>query len=152
MHKILQSFVALSAVFGTTTAQAACWSQPEVAAAKVKQLDTMLVVSALRCRNSQSDFMSSYNRFATRHRGNLAVASVMLQKHFGSAHAFDHYIISGANRYGAGVEGMSCADLATIARTATEEQSTLEAVANLAERSGVDPMLDGAMCEGVARR
>ena len=34
----------------STPVNAACWTQSEVAAAKVRDFDTMLMVSGLRCR------------------------------------------------------------------------------------------------------
>ena len=152
MGRIIRSCVATLAILGTTAAQANCWSPQAVTAAKIRNFDTMLMVSALRCRTSNSNFMASYGAFMNQNRGSLVVAGLELQKHFGSASGYDHYAISVANHYGAGVQGMSCADLASITESARSAAMTAEQIADLAERSGVDPMLDAATCDTVAGR
>jgi hypothetical protein len=134
-------------------AQAACWKPDHVAAAKVRDFETMLMVSALRCRGNGGTMLSRYNKFVVQSRGALTQVNDTLRAHFaesvGSAralNAYDGYVTQIANRYGAGADGLSCNDLSSITDAAISERPTFAALAALADRAGVQPRLDGGMC------
>lgn len=134
-------------------AQAACWKADHVAAAKVRDLDTMLMVSALRCRGNGGTMLSRYNKFVVRSRSALVQVNDALRAHFTESvgrvravNAYDGYVTKVANRYGAGVNGLSCNDLSAITDAAISERPTFAALAALAERAGVEPILDGGFC------
>jgi hypothetical protein len=133
-------------------AQAACWSPNEVAAAKVRDFDTMLMVSGLRCRFQSTALLDTYNKMVVRHRSALSEANMLLKAHFtkaiGGANALDSYITKVANRYGAGADNLSCESLQSIAAAALGEQSTLTALVALAERAEVSPVLPEGACVG----
>jgi hypothetical protein len=136
-----------------TSAQANCWTPSQVAAAKVRDLDTMLMVSALRCRLTGSDLLTRYNAFVAQDRVPLTEVNDVLRAHFtesvGKAealNAFDNYVTKVANRYGAGVEGLSCADMASIVDAAASEKPSFVALAEVAERAKVAPVLDEQAC------
>ncbi len=133
-------------------AQAACWSPNEVAAAKVRDFDTMLMVSGLRCRFQSTALLDTYNKMVVRHRSALSEANILLKAHFtkaiGGANALDSYITKVANRYGAGADNLSCGSLQSIAAAALGEQSTLTALVALAERAEVSPVLPEGACVG----
>lgn len=133
--------------------QASCWTPREVAAAKVRDLDTMLMVSALRCRFETAGLLDRYKAVVTRHRAALTQINLELRDHFVSElgqkeglHQLDRYITRVANRYGAGADGLSCDMLTSIAAAAEGEESTPEALIALAERAGVVPELAGQAC------
>ncbi len=138
----------------STPVTAACWTQNEVAAAKVRDFDTMLMVSALRCRFQSAALMQTYNAMVVRHHAALTQANIVLQSHFspaaGGANELDRYVTRVANRYGAGAEDLSCASLQSIAAAALQEESTLPALVALADRAAVAPELPGGVCSAPA--
>lgn len=134
----------------STPVQAACWTPNEVAAAKVRDLDTMLMVSGLRCRFQNTALLDTYNKMVVQHRAALTEANMLLKGHFtkaiGGANALDSYITRVANRYGAGADNLSCESLQSIAAATMAEEPTLEALAAVAVRAEVDPILPEGAC------
>lgn len=144
---------ALAAMSCNAPAYAACWSAPEVAAAQVRDLETMLMVSALRCRLMAKNFLGEYNQLIKQSRPALTAANDLLRAHFvaaagakGGLDAYDRYVTSIANRYGAGAAGLSCADMASILSAANAEQGSAAGLARLARDAGVNPVLSGGHC------
>lgn len=143
----------LKTVFGCAAAVAmlaspaqACWSDTQVAAAKIRDMETMLMVSALRCRLSGQDFLAEYNGFVSQSRVALTRVNDDLRGHFDDLDGYDRYVTSIANRYGAGVEGLACDDMASILSAAKAEGGTYDGLARLAEAAQIAPRLDGGQC------
>lgn len=138
----------------STPVNAACWTQSEVAAAKVRDFDTMLMVSGLRCRFRNAALLQTYNAMVVRHRAALTQANTLLRSHFspaaGGANELDRYITRVANRYGAGAENLSCESLHSIAKAALHEANTLPALVALADGAVVAPELPGGACDAPA--
>ena len=133
-------------------AQAACWKTDQVDAAKVRDFETMLMVSALRCR-AHGNMLARYNKFIVNARPALTQVHDMLRAHFAEAvgasralNEYDGYVTRVANRYGAGADGLSCADLSSITDAAVAERPSFRALAELADRAGVQPLLEGGRC------
>lgn len=145
----LLALVALAA-----PAKAGCWTEAAWTAARVRELDTMLMVEALRCRRTSHNFIETYNKFVTTSRPALVRANTTLRAHFatevGQARAlsaFDDYATRVANRYGAGQEGLGCADLASIAEAAAAAAGSGQPLAELAAIADLQPVLPGARCK-----
>jgi hypothetical protein len=151
-----KAMMAVGAILALASApvNAACWTRAEVAAAEVRDLDTMLMVSGLRCRFQSTALLDTYNAMVVRHRAALTEANMLLKGHFtsaiGGANALDSYITRVANRYGAGAEALSCDSLTSIAEAALAEPSTLSALTALAERAAVKPQLPEGACAAPA--
>ncbi len=150
--KVMSGLVAAS-VLAATPVQAACWSTEAVEAAQVRDMETMLMVSALRCRTTGFDFMSKYNAFVRSSRASLMVANDRLRIHFsqdvgGAAglNAYDRYATSLANRYGAGAEGLNCRDMASITDAALHDGQSFESLSQLATRAQIEPEILGRRC------
>jgi hypothetical protein len=139
-------------MFVAAPAQAACWEAASVDAAKVRDLETMMMVSALRCRISGHDFLSKYNRFVRESRPALTQANDKLRAHFVSAgtglNGYDRYVTSLANRYGAGADGLSCRDMSSIVDAAIDDENSFDNLLRLAERADAQPVLNGGLCRG----
>jgi hypothetical protein len=158
---MIRSFVIALAVvvIVAAPAQASCWKADQVAAAKIRDLETMLMVSALRCRSS-GNMLVRYNKFVVQARPALTQVNDALRTHFAESvgagralNAYDGYVTRIANRYGAGADGLSCNDLSSITDAAVSERPTFQALAALADRAGVQPLLDGGPCNvTMARR
>lgn len=137
---------------------AGCWSREEAAAAKVRELQTMLMVGALRCRASGIDILPSYNAFVSANRQAITAMNDRLKAHFavsGPAEGqrrYDRFTTSLANAYGAGETGPeSCAEMADLADEARGASGSAELIA-IAERSVPASEPSGGSCPTVLAR
>ena len=147
--------VAAACAVVAVPAEAACWSDAAYRAAQVRELDTMLMVEALRCRRTGANFLPEYNAFVQASRPALVRVNDTLRAHFSdevgpkrALDAYDNYVTTVANRYGAGTEGLDCADMASIARAAAGPRGSHEALAELAETAEMRPTVPGGRCAG----
>ena len=124
MRKLaLPALVAGLALVIAPAAQAsACYSAASLPAAKLRHLDVMLMVTALRCRSGADNFQSDYDQFVDHNRGVLGAANhAMLDDlagHMGAARAsaeMDKLSVMMANHYGNGT-GVGCHELRMIAQ------------------------------------
>ena len=92
-----------------TPAQAAmgCWNQTQVAAAKVRDLQSRLMVATLRCQAMGVDVAAAYNRFVAANRTTIQGANGVLHGrssepgHGGQAQVhYDRFATALANIYG----------------------------------------------------
>ena len=146
--------VTASALLGGS-AQAACWTEAAYKAAQVRELDTMLMVQALRCRKTASNFVSDYNRFIQVSRPALLKANADLKSHFaaqvgerGALNAYDNYMTTVANRYGAGTADMDCGDVKSMVRAAVATNGSAAGLYQIARDADMRPNIDGRRCPG----
>lgn len=141
-------FVGLAAIAASLTApaQAACWSPAAAEAASVRDFETMLMVSTLRCRLVANDFTEDYNRFIREKRPVLIRINDELRTQFGSLDSYDRYVTSIANSYGAGAQGLSCRDIGSLISAANAQPATRTALVELADRAGAAPPLPSGRC------
>jgi hypothetical protein len=92
-------------------------------AEKIRKLDIMLMVTALRCRKGSDNFQSDYERFSASHLAELNAASDTLKADLskrqgaaGAKRALDKLSTSMANAYGNGHPWLDCAGLKQVAR------------------------------------
>jgi hypothetical protein len=120
----------------TAAPAATCWSQADVSAAKVRELQTRLMVAALRCRATGVNILASYNNFVGSAKPAIVAANDRLKAHFGASgpvagqRDYDRYTTSLANAYGAADTGPeSCAEAANLAAEASNAKADLAAFA-----------------------
>ena len=77
--------VTLSVLGISGPAQVACWTPVELTAAATREFDTMLMVSALKCRYAQPELLARYNVIVRHNRPALIAASQRLRGHFQNA-------------------------------------------------------------------
>lgn len=118
-------------LIATTAAQAApsCWQAREVSAARVRQMQTMLMVATLRCRAAHLDISDDYNAFMTAQNQAVSAANLLIKQHFAQAGMtqvdYDHFATSLANGYGdAETDAGACADAAALAHEAMAATET----------------------------
>ncbi|MCB2087296.1 MAG: S-adenosyl-L-homocysteine hydrolase [Sphingomonadaceae bacterium] len=121
--KISRTAGSIAAVATLLMAMPAQAGQAELSAEKLRKLDIMLMVSALRCRHGQDDFQADYNRFAQRHLPVMSAAHRTLSAQYagrygtsGGKRALDKLSVSMANRYGQGHPWMDCHELGAVTR------------------------------------
>ena len=145
MKSSLTGLAALAACL-TAPAQAACWSPAAAEAASVRDFETMLMVSTLRCRLVDADFTQDYNRFIREKRVTLTRINDELRAQFGSIDSYDRYVTAIANGYGAGAEGLGCRDIGSLIAAANALPATRASLVELADRAGAAPPLPGSRC------
>jgi hypothetical protein len=144
-----------AAALCATSANAACWSDAAYEAAEVREFDTMLMVQALRCRKTDANFLEAYNRFVVASRPALLKANATLKAHFagqfgerGALNAYDNYMTTVANRYGAGTDGLGCEDVAAMVQMALAAKGSPAALSELADTVQMTPSVQGDRCVG----
>jgi len=143
----------------TAPIEAACWKADEASAAGVRELQSMLMVAALRCQVAGHPMMDDYNQFVQANRATIGAMNERLKAHFvrtfgavGGQRAYDSFTTSMANGYGAASSGSDvCADADSLAREGAGMAGSLEGLELLAERQGLVAKLPEGLCEGVAR-
>jgi len=98
-------------------------------AEKLRRLDIMLMVTALRCRFGEDNFQADYDAFATRHLAELNAAARALtaelarrQGAAGARRALDRMSTRIANGYGMGHPDLECSDLKRETRALADER------------------------------
>jgi hypothetical protein len=125
-------------------AQEGCWKQPAVAAARVRTMETMMMVSALRCRDKDTTVLTNYNKFIIANRATLDGINAALKERFkknGGLPAYDRYVTQIANKFGNGVTGMDCPAMAGLLQRAVAANGNLPALNVLAESAAITPVL-----------
>jgi hypothetical protein len=148
------ALTAASAVFclaaiATPAAAANCWTPTDVAAAKVREMQTRLAVTVLQCR-SKLDIRASYNQFLRSGHSALRSANERLKAHFMAEgkmvgqREYDRYTTALANAYGGGETSLaSCAKTSALVTEATMANNNL---LQLAAREVIVPTLPSAPC------
>lgn len=154
-------FLCAASVAALVTApmQAACWNADEASAAGVRELQSMLMVAALRCQVAGHPMMNDYNQFVQANRTTIGAMNDRLKAHFirtfgvvGGQRAYDSFTTSMANGYGAASSGADvCADADSLALEGAGMSGSIEGLKLLAERQGLVAKLPEGLCAGVAR-
>ena len=131
----------------------ACWSTAAQDAAKIKHLNTMLMVTALRCRNTADNFLPQYNRFVTKHNALIGSQNNILKSHLaatygtgGALNALDRMSIGYANSYGNGHREMGCGQLKDLAGQLASEPHGVVTMAAAADIAVTGRSWSGATC------
>lgn len=147
--------LAVSALLFVQPAQAAmsCWGPQEAAAAKIRDLQSRLMVAAMRCRAMGVDVLAQYNQFVRDNRATIQQANGVLKAQFASGYGadgdtfYDRFTTALANEYGAEpTSGEICEEVALEASEAAAAQGDLRRLLELADRLGPTPELPGGEC------
>lgn len=113
----------------------------------------MLMVAALRCRTEGGTLLNDYNAFVTQSRPALVEINNRLRQHFNrtvgpikSLSAYDSFVTSLANRYGAGAAGLDCGDMESILSAATAEKGSIDGLIRLARAAQMTPAPESDRC------
>ncbi|WP_298200207.1 S-adenosyl-L-homocysteine hydrolase [Novosphingobium sp.] len=137
MHGIRTGFAALAAI-GTLLATPAIAGDIQEAE-KLRRLDIMLMVTALRCRTTEDNFQPDFAAFEASHLSELNDAALQLRKSLvatnglvGASRELDRISTGMANQYGQGHPRLDCAELKQVTRLLanTPGRATLLAAAD----------------------
>src|SRR5687767_12068066 len=136
-------------------AQAAmsCWGQQETAAAKIRDLQSRLMVATMRCQAMGVDVLGAYNDFVRVNRTTIQAANGVIKAQFQAGHGiegetfYDRFTTALANEYGDDpTNGEICDQTADVAAEAAAAQGDIGLLLALAERIGPPPPLPGGEC------
>ena len=136
-------------------AQAAmgCWNETQVAAAKVRNLQSRLMVATLRCQGLGFDITGAYNRFVVANRTTIQGANTVIMAQFRSGvggeaqRHYDSFATSLANAYGGDATDRAiCAETEMLAEEAASAGGDIGRLVALENRLGVLPALPGGTC------
>jgi hypothetical protein len=135
------------------SAAMACWDEHETAAAKIRDLQSRLMVATLRCRAIGIDVLTAYNDFVKINRATLQEANGVIKAQFDRGYgregptAYDSFTTAMANEYGADATDQSvCDQTAAIAAEAALAEGDVGRLVDLADRTGPSPELPGGVC------
>lgn len=137
----------------TGGASAACWSDEELAAARVRDMRSMLMVATLSCRATGIDISADYNALVRARRAMIEDANATLKGGFWAAgpvngqRDYDRVTTRLANGYGSGDTGPeSCAEAAALSRAAAAPTDDAGALLQFAANRILAPSLVADRC------
>jgi hypothetical protein len=135
-----------------TPAQA-CWNNAEQDAARIANLNQMLMVSGLRCRFGKDNFLHDYNRFVTRNNALLASQHAVIKARYarasghGAANAeLDRFIIGLSNYYGGGHGNPDCGQLKNLAGNLSSAKLDTASLSRIADENAGVPHQAAIAC------
>lgn len=137
----------------TANAQAGCWNQTQVAAAKVRDLQSRLMVATLRCSAMGVNVTPAYNRFLAANRETIRGANTVLMNQFQAVNGrqaqvhYDRFTTALANIYGDDATSRSvCAETAVLADEAASAEGDIDLLVAIEDRLGFVSALPGGQC------
>lgn len=139
----------------STPAQAVlgCWNQTQVAAAKVRDLQSRLMVATLRCSAMGVNVAAAYNRFLAANRTTIQDANGVLLAQFRTGYGghaqdqYDRFATSLANLYGDDATDRAiCADTEQLADEAATAGGNIDRLVAIEDRLGFETPLEGGQC------
>lgn len=147
--------IALAAVVSAAAVQPAqaCWNDAGQDAVKITHLNTMLLVTALRCRGGADNFLPEYNRFVVNNSSLIGNQGKVIKSHFAATHgaggaegALDRMSIGFANSYGTGHRDMNCKQLKMLAAELASQQQGVATLAQAADMAIIPSAMPGGVC------
>jgi hypothetical protein len=150
---VLAATASLLCTSVSANAAMGCWNETQVAAAKVRDLQSRLMVATLRCSAMGADVSPAYNRFVAANRTTIQGANTVIMAAFRAGHGvqaqtqYDRFATSLANIYGDdATDPEVCAETAAIAEEAAAAGGDIGQLIALADRTGETPALPGGQC------
>ena len=131
-----------------------CWNSTQVAAAKVRDLQSRLMVATLRCQAMGADVSGAYNQFVRANRETIQGANAVLlaqfRTGFGSSQGetqYDRFATALANIYGGDATDRAvCADTGALAEEAAAANGDIGRLVAIEDRFGFSSDLPGGQC------
>jgi hypothetical protein len=151
---------AVAAMVCAQSAHAACWSAEDVRAAKVRDLQTLLMVVGERCTGAGFGGSGDYAAF-DRQRGGIAASAQRLKARFWTLHGpadgsrlLDGFDKTLARQYArVPIVAENCGQVQALAGEAAGAAGSMLALAELADQHSFTPPLAGGVCGvSLARR
>lgn len=151
-RKIAFCLAGLALALAGTAHASPCWEAGTVSAARLIELETMFLVTSLRCRAIGFDFRNSNERFSEAHQGTFGRAQHTVKAHFdrGGADArnsYQRYLTGLANFYGAGrTDAHTCHGFEAINRELAGAVANPDLLNMIAAEMVRNPQIGGPIC------
>ena len=144
----------LATSLGSAANAATCWQAEPASAARIRDLQTFLMVETLRCQVMGYNLTSEYNAFVKGNRTALGNANNSLKAFFIRADgpvygqsSYDRFTTSLANAYGSSrTNAESCGSARAVAQEAALMSNSSEGLLMIADRQALAPNLPGGRC------
>ncbi len=131
-----------------------CWNETQVAAAKVRDLQSRLMVATLRCQAMGQNVSEAYNRFVRANMTALQGANGVLMAQFRAGYGgpqgqvqYDRFATALANIYGDDqTDRTVCAQTVALAEEAAAAGGDVEQLVAIEDRLGFASPLPGGQC------
>jgi hypothetical protein len=130
-----------------------CWDQKATSAAKLRDLQSRLMVATLRCRAMGIDVYGSYNGFVKANRTTIQSANDTLKQKFNTAYGkagqthYDRFTTALANAYGGdATNNRICDETRDVAKEAARANGNFERLVAIQDRFGEEQRLPGGTC------
>ena len=137
------TLIAAASLTATQALAETCWTPQAVGAARLSELDTLLMTSSLRCERIGVPNMADYEKLTTTYAAAFHAAETQVRAHFDDATqrgAFDAYSVGMANYYGTGrTDVITCQKLGMVERALTGPGGTEDMLDTVAFQMIRDP-------------
>lgn len=130
-----------------------CWDTEQASAARIRDLQSKMMVATMRCHVIGIDVATAYNAFIRTNRARLESINGTIKARFagqfgsGGQFHYDKFTTSLANAYGADrTDAAVCASMTEAAREAETIGGDIVRLLELADRVGSAPTLPGGRC------
>lgn len=130
-----------------------CWNETQVAAAKVRDLQSRLMVATLRCQAMGQNVSEAYNRFVRANMTALQGANGVLMAQFRAGYGgqgqvqYDRFATALANIYGDDqTDRTVCAQTVALAEEGAAAGGDVEQLVAIEDRLGFVSPLPGGQC------
>jgi hypothetical protein len=130
-----------------------CWNPKQVAAAKVRDLQSRLMVATMRCSAMGIDVLPAYNNFVRTNRSTIQAANGVIKQQFTSGFGargqseYDKFATALANAYGADPTNAAiCRETAARASQAVAANGDINRLVQIVDAMGATPRLPGGEC------
>lgn len=147
--------LALAAMLSASAAQAntSCWNAKDIAAARVRQFEAMMLTVGLRCARNGNNFRDKVERFFEANKSAIGEADKHLEARYGANKSkagrvdYDQYLTSLVNHYGSGrSDPQTCQTFSALAEALSVKSSDKEMLASISIEMVRDPRIDGTRC------
>lgn len=155
-RKIALSLAGLALALAGTAQASPCWDNGTVSAGRLIELETMFLVSSLRCKAIGVDFRDSNESFAEAYKHTFGTAQHTVMAHFDRAGAdgrgdYQRYLTGLANFYGAGkTDAETCHGFEALNRELGNAAANPDVLGMIAAEMVRDPQIDGLICPPAA--
>ena len=130
-----------------------CWNETQLAAAKVRDLQSRLMVASLRCQAMGVNVIASYNNFIQANRATIQGANAVILAQFRSGYGsdaqtqYDRFTTALANLYGDDATSRDvCEETAAVAEDAAAANGDIGQLVAIEDRFGFSSDLPGGEC------
>jgi hypothetical protein len=144
---------AMTLAVAQPAAAGTCWDHQQTAAAKLRDLQSRLMVATLRCQAMGYDLSPAYNQFVRANRDTIQAANMVIKAQFAAMSGaagerqYDSFTTALANAYGAGETNADvCRETEADEQEAASAAGDIALLMALADRLGPAPALPGGTC------